>query len=63
MMSLKEKKEPSVEAGTFRKEQIAASRRYREKRDLIEALLVDGKNYSLEQVENLLDKYAKGMVK
>lgn len=63
MMRLKEKKESNVEAGTFRKEQIAASRRYREKRDLIEALLVDGKNYSLEQVENLLDKYAKGMVK
>lgn len=46
----------------FSKEQILASDRYANRRDLVDALL-ENKSYTLETVDNLIEKYMKGQVK
>lgn len=53
------------EAATKRysKEQLTASQRYADKRDLLEALLDSGKKYSLSDVDSKIEKYMKGEVK
>lgn len=48
---------------TFSKEQILVSERYCNKRDLVDALLDDKKKYTLETVDNMIEKYMKGQVK
>nr|DAE70968.1 MAG TPA: hypothetical protein [Caudoviricetes sp.]DAP85903.1 MAG TPA: hypothetical protein [Caudoviricetes sp.] len=47
----------------FSKEQIVAAVKYRDKRDLVDALLDDKKKYTFETVDNLIEKYMKGQVK
>ncbi len=47
----------------FKKEQIIVSAKYRNQRDLVEALLTDGKMYSITDVDNMIEKYRKGQVK
>lgn len=47
---------------TYTKDQLAASKRYANRRDIISALLVDGETYTLDEVEALIDKFMKGKV-
>lgn len=47
----------------FSKEQILASARYAGKRDLVDALLENGKSYTIVTVDNMIEKYKKGKVK
>ena len=47
----------------FTKEQILASKKYSNRRDVLGAILVDTKTYTLEQVDSLLEKFMKGKVK
>ena len=47
----------------FSKEQILASARFANKRDWVTALLDKDKSYTLETVDNLIEKYMKGLVK
>lgn len=47
----------------FSKEQIAISEKYRNQRDLVDALLDDKKKYTFETVDNLIENYKKGQVK
>lgn len=47
----------------YTKEQLVKSARYVNTRDLLGALLEDGKSYSFEEVDSALDKYLKGKVK
>lgn len=47
----------------FSKEQIAASEKYRDHRDLVDALLNDEEKYTYETVDKLIEKYKKGQVK
>ena len=47
----------------FTKQQMLASGRYREKKDLLQALLEDGKCYRFEEVDEVVEKYKKGQVK
>lgn len=47
----------------FSKEQILASARFANKRDLVDALLDEDKSYTIETVDNLVEKYMKGKVK
>jgi hypothetical protein len=47
----------------FSKEQILASDRYANRRDLVDALLDTDKSYTLKTVDNLIEKYMKGQVK
>lgn len=46
----------------FSKEQILASARFANRRDLVDALLED-KSYTMKTVDNLVEKYMKGQVK
>lgn len=47
----------------FSKEQLAASQRFRERRDILEALLDDGELYTVKAVEEKIESYMKGKVK
>ena len=43
--------------------ELAASKRYANRRDLIRALLDSGKRYTLDEVDRLIESYMKGQVK
>ena len=47
----------------FSKEQILASARYANRRDLVDALLDKDKSNTFETVDNMIEKYKKGQVK
>lgn len=47
----------------FTKGQLLASARFRERRDLLDALLKDGELYTVKTVEEKIEKYMKGGVK
>lgn len=57
-MSTKKTKEP-----TFSKEALLKSVRFRDNRDIVSALLEDGKEYAILEVEDMITKYMKGKVK
>ena len=57
----KEKK-PTKEP-TFEKEAIVRSARYRDKLDLVNALLEDEKEYTLKQVDEAIEEYLNKEVK
>lgn len=46
----------------FSKEQILASNRYADRRDLVDALL-NNDSYTIDTVDKLIDEYMKGQVK
>lgn len=50
-------------AVTHTKEQLIASNKFANRRDLISALLEDGKTYTLKEVEALIENFKKGGVK
>ena len=47
----------------FSKEQLAASARFRERRDILEALLEAGELYTVGAVEEKIERYMKGKVR
>lgn len=47
----------------FSKEQILASGKYVNRRDLVDALLDEEKSYTFETVDGMIEKYKKGRVK
>lgn len=47
----------------FSREQIVASEKYCNHRDLVEALLDEGKKYTYEAVDKLIENYKKGQVR
>ncbi len=49
-------------SGKFTKENILKSNRYKNRKDLLIGLLQDNKEYSLEEVDNLIEKFMKGKV-
>ena len=57
------KSETKQKSASFTKEQILASKKYANRRDVLGAILADGKTYTTEQVESLLEKFMKGKVK
>ena len=57
------KTEAAAAAATYTVDQLAASKRYANRRDIIMALLEDGKAYTLNEVDGLIEKYMKGKVK
>lgn len=50
-------------APTFTKDQLAASKRYATRRDLVSVLLEDGKQYTLAEVDEKIEAFKKGKVK
>ena len=70
MKKLVVKKTNSVEAKSsekvepmFSKEQILASAKYTSRRDLVDALLDNKKSYTIEMVDEAINKFMKGQVK
>lgn len=49
-----------TKAKTYTKEQILRSDVYRYRRDLVGALLEDGKSYEIKEVDNMIENYLKG---
>lgn len=58
----KNKTEDAVVAQTYTKQQLAASKKYANRRDLISVLLAEGKTYTLAEVDRLIEKFMKGKV-
>lgn len=58
------KKEPMQEAvSKYSKEQILASNKYYNRHDVINAIWTDGSEKSIEEVDDMIEKFMKGMVK
>lgn len=47
----------------FSKEQLLASAYFANRRDLVDALLLDKEKYTISQVESLIENFWKGKVK
>ena len=47
----------------FTKEQLLGSKRFRERRDIVDALLTEGEQYTIKVVEQKIENYMKGRVK
>lgn len=47
---------------TFQKESILASAKYANRRDALSVLLEDNKDYTLEEVDTILENFMKGKV-
>lgn len=59
-------KKPAASAAKepmFTKESLVNSKRFRDKRDIVSALLKDGAEYTISEVETMITKYMKGKVK
>ena len=50
-------------AAVFSKQQLVESRKYANRRDLLKALLTDGKTYTTAEVDAAIEKFMKGKVK
>lgn len=60
------KKKPAVSAvkeAKFTKEVLVNSKRFRNERDLVSALLKDDVEYTISEVDIMIQKYMKGKVK
>ena len=60
------KKKPAASAviePTFAKEALVNSKRFRNERDIVSALLKDGVEYTIAEVEGMIEKFMKGKVK
>lgn len=55
--------EKKLEIVTFTKTQISLSKKYRDKKDLVNVLLKNNKSYSLDEVDDLIKEFMKGKVK
>lgn len=56
-------KKSELDERKFGKEQLLISARYRNRKDLVSALLDDGKAYAVAEVDQLIEKFMKGQVK
>ena len=63
-MSNKKKTSASAEVEPkFVKEALVNSKRFRDERDIVSALLEDGVEYAISEVEIMIAEYMKGSVK
>lgn len=47
----------------FSKEQLLAAERFQDRKDIVNALLSSDKQYTVETVEQMIEKYMKGQVR
>ena len=57
-----EQTEGKNESKEFTKEQLIVSERYKNRRDVLQALLDSNKKYTFETVDKMIDKFMKGQV-
>ena len=56
-------REPTITVPTtFPKERVLTFKRYADRRDLLSVLLEDGKEYTFDQIDGLIDNFMKGKV-
>ncbi len=55
-------KKSAIEQSKFTKEQLLYSDRFRDRIDLVSAILSDSEEYTIEFVEEQIEKYMKGQV-
>lgn len=55
--------EPAKKENDFTKEQLLASERFRERKDILNALLAEGERYTISGAEQMIENYRKGKVK
>lgn len=58
----KEETQETKAEGRFTKSQILSSKKYNDKRDLVNVLLKDERQYSFSEVDTLIDNFMKGKV-
>ena len=58
----KKKKEKDAQSHLYKKEQILQSKKFENRKDLIEALLQNDELYTLEQIESEIKNFMKGGV-
>ncbi|MBO3444018.1 MULTISPECIES: hypothetical protein [Clostridia] len=58
-----DKKSEEIKINKFSKNQITNSKKYRKRRDLLNAILDKSKHYSMDEVDRLIEKFMKGEVK
>ena len=66
MKRMSTKKNPAAFAANepkFTKEALVNSKRFYKERDLVYALLKDGEEYTISEVEDMIVNYMKGKVK
>ncbi len=56
-------KEQKKKAVAYTKEQILSSGKYRNRRDLVDALLAEGESYTMAAVDKKITDFLKGKVK
>jgi hypothetical protein len=59
---LKPKKEEIHQEEKFTKEQLLKSKRYVDRKDLLNALLKNNESYNLKTVDDLINNFMKGKV-
>ncbi len=57
-----EKKTEKVTGNTYTKDQILLSDKYAKRRDLVNALLEDGREYTIAEVDARMESFLKGKV-
>lgn len=66
-MAVKKSKPAASEPGkiesSFSKEQLLAAERFQDRKDILNALLSPDEQYTVETVEQMIEKYMKGQVK
>ena len=53
----------TIQENTYTKQAILNSKKYVRQKDLINALLDNGKKYTLKEVDSIIEKYLKGVIK
>ena len=62
-MAKKETAASAANESKFTKEVLVKSKRFKDKRDLVSAILEDGVEYTVEEAEKEIEKFMKGKVK
>lgn len=63
MANKRANKTDQKKAAVFTKEQLLSSQRYKNKRDVLNALLFDTKTYTQKEADRLIERFMKGKVK
>jgi hypothetical protein len=50
-------------AARYKKEKILTASKYVERKDILQAVLIDNKMYTLEEVDAAIEKFMKGRIK
>lgn len=63
MATKKEKAVATEIENKFSKEQLLSAERFQDRKDIVNALLSPDEQYTVETVEEMIEKYMKGKVK